>query len=241
MIFRTTTCFIIAFTLGACKSTPVQTKIGGIISPNYVFLTNVQQAVNVGEVMTSSAPLLEHKQVIISTPIKAETPHRNKVFNVTVEPGLYRLIAEDNEGQFYEAEDTVIDVNLRKGVGGIYIPNEKQRKPALYWHWEHSLKNSPNGVVYVAYFDDLPKYKSTNVIQASSNHGFVSTITYAGIAGGQIKLVYREYTDGLAREAFTQEVALDYVPESTYAYKNAKFIIHNANNMEVSYTLKTPL
>lgn len=70
----------------------------------------------------------------------------------------------------------------------------------------------------------------------------MSTLSYAGVSGGQIKFSYKEFTaEGLARPAFTQEVSFDYAPGETYGYKNARFVVHEAGNTQIAFTLLSHL
>jgi hypothetical protein len=68
------------------------------------------------------------------------------------------------------------------------------------------------------------------------------TLTYAGVAGGQIRFVYKEFTkEGLARPAFTQEVNLDYKAGGTYTYKSASFKVYSADSTHINFEVITPL
>jgi hypothetical protein len=191
--------------------------------------------------MTSSSPLVVRETIVLASRLEAATPHRGKTFHVVAGAGAYALVATDEGGEFYESLGTQVAVNGRTTVGGVYVPEKALAPEALYWHWERSLSDWENGVAYLAPVVDSPAVRKSTVVMPVRGSGLVSTLTYAGVAGGQIKFVYREYTDGLARAAFTQEVALDYAPENTYAYKSARFVVHSADAVQVQYSLLVPL
>ncbi|GGF03156.1 hypothetical protein [Kangiella profundi] len=227
--------------LFSCVGTPIETKVGSPISQNYVFITNVKQEANVGDTMTSSSPLPLHKQLIVESDIATSAPHRSKNFRVFASSGSYTLVAQDAYGLFFEADGNYVKVDNDYVVGGYYMSKINSNDLSIYWHWKNSLKNSPNGTVYIADISKKPNYKITESISGHNFRGFVSTLTYGGIAKGKIMFVYREFSDGFARDAFTQEVYLDYKPESIYAYKNSRFVVHKADNTMISYTLLKPL
>lgn len=239
MLFRTIVLLSILTTVMACaQGVRVQTKRAQPLRPDFTFLTNVQQAVVVGEPFTSSAPLVVRQKIEIDKKLEATTPHRNSQFHVSAASGMYELVGNDSNGQFYQ-NLSLVNVGKRKVVGGIYIPNNETTNAALYWNWRVSVSSDPK--VYIADLGQVPSFKSCKIITPSSGQGFVATLTYAGIGDGQIKFVYREYFDDISRSAFTQEVSLDYIPESTFAYKSARFVVHNANNIQMTYTLLEPL
>jgi hypothetical protein len=215
--------------------------LGEPLTPDFVYLTDIKQTVAVGEVMTTSAPLLVNEKITFNSKLEATTLHRNSQFKVTAEPGIYVLVAKGTAGYFYEAEDSPVVVNSRKTVGGIYVPSDETTEPALYWHWSNSLRSPLQRQVYIAEIKKLPTFTSSKSNTPTGEYGFLTTLSYAGVANNQIKFVYREYKNQMARDAFTQEVSLDYVPESIFAYKSARFIVHYANNSQISYTLLKPL
>ena len=231
---------ILAALLSGCGPS-VQERRPHPVNVQITHLENQRRSTAVGEVMTSSSPLFVRETMVLGSRIEADTTHRGRALHVVAEVGTYALVAKDSDGQFYESLGTPVAVNDQKAVGGLYVPADSSEPAALYWHWVQSLSNSEDGVAYMAPLAVSPEVRTSTLTLPSAGSGLVSTLTYAGVAGGQIKFVYREYTDGLARAAFTQEVALDYIPETTYAYKAARFVVHNADAVHVQYTLLLPL
>lgn len=67
--------------------------------------------------------------------------------------------------------------------------------------------------------------------------GFRQELVYEGVAGGVIKLLYREYKDDFARPAFFQDVNYDYEPGMTISFKGARFEIRDANREQISFSV----
>lgn len=235
-----TTVVALTALLGGCGAS-VQERRSHPVKAEITHLEGQQRSAAVGDVMTSSSPLFLREIIVVGSHLQADTTHRGKVFHVVGEAGSYALVASDAGGKFYESLGTPVAVNERTTVGGLYIPENVSEPAALYWHWVRSLEGWENAVAYIAPLVAFPQVRTSTITLPSRGSGLVSTLTYAGVAAGQIKFVYREYADGMARAAFTQEVALDYIPDTTYAYKSARFIVHRGDAVQILYTLLVPL
>ena len=67
-------------------------------------------------------------------------------------------------------------------------------------------------------------------------------IVYQGASGGSLKLLYREYVNNLAREAFSQDLEFDLAdePPTIAIVKGARIEVHDAGNLGIKYTIKKP-
>ena len=210
-------------------------------------LEGLRCTVNVGDVMTASKPLVIYPAVKLMREVTALTSHRGIPISVTLPVGAYKFERVDEQGTYFRSQ-APLQIHYkgeRKGFGGIYLPNGSSGQAAAYWFWKppriKKMMRKDIGV-RVAYFQDIPPHLITKTIELPDDTiGFVTTLTYGGVAGGQIKFIYREYSDGLARMAFTQEVTLDYKPDQAYAYKNSRFTVHYADSIMIEYTLLQPL
>lgn len=227
--------------LAACGAR-VKTMIGlPVVSSEISHMEGVKQTVVVGDSMTSSAPLIIAATLKLERQIESSTTHKGRPRNLVARPGIYRLIRENSDGKFYESADGTFRLNNQAYAGGLFLSNKPSVPSALYWS-DHSSPAGHPMSMYMSDVDSMPKTTlSTSQRPPNDSLGFVSTLTYTGMSGGQIKFVYREYTNGLARDAFTQDVSLDYVAERTYAYKAARFLVHDANTSEITFTLLQPL
>ncbi len=74
----------------------------------------------------------------------------------------------------------------------------------------------------------------------SIKDGFKYELLYQGIDKGVVRIAYREYTENLARPAFSQD--LTYTLESSqtrFRFRDVSAIIHTANNNQIAYTVES--
>lgn len=231
---------LLVCSLAACSGTRVTTLIADGLVPEITHLEGIKQSIYVGDTMTSSAPLLVIGTAALKTDLIATTSHRDNPITLKAAPGTYTLIRQNAQGKFYEGISESIKLNDSVVPGGLFLANEGMGNSALYWSsfWSHQATPDRQMAMHIAELSAKPNVSISNSKQPPNNlQGFVATLDYMGMASGQIKFVYREYTNGLARAAFTQEVSLDYEAGKTYAYKSARFIVHDANTADVTFTL----
>jgi hypothetical protein len=228
-----------------CSGNPVKTNFAKIIPPEETHFQNERRTVTIGSEMTSSTPMHRYQLITTKERVQSTTYHRGKERNLVAKSADYALIAEDANGKYYEAITDGFSLNGSSSIGGgLYLPITNDVKPALYWsnRWMRSPRTGEVHM-YMSELLSFPSYSKSELVELPPNFltGLVSTLVYVGMADRQIKFVYREYNDGYARPAFTQEISLDYTPEKKYHYKKAQFIVHNANTNEITLTLISPL
>ncbi len=74
-------------------------------------------------------------------------------------------------------------------------------------------------------------------LSAQSLDSFQQTLLYNGKIGDRITLGYREFANGTARPAFSNNVDYDLSESKVVGYKGVKLEIINATNTEVTYKL----
>lgn len=67
--------------------------------------------------------------------------------------------------------------------------------------------------------------------------GFSFEILYVGRSGHELKLVYREYIKGIARQAFQQELSYDLAASDIIKFKSLKIKVLGASNSELRYVI----
>jgi len=70
---------------------------------------------------------------------------------------------------------------------------------------------------------------------------FKRELVYAGVSKGSVSISYREYKDGVARPAFTQDLTYDLADGNEIGYRGARFQIRSANNLGLEYVVLKPL
>jgi len=76
------------------------------------------------------------------------------------------------------------------------------------------------------------KRKKENVY---SDDNFRKTLIYNGRVGNNLKVGYREFMNGMARSAFSNEVVYDLNDSNIIGYAGARIEVINASNTEIKY------
>ncbi len=66
-------------------------------------------------------------------------------------------------------------------------------------------------------------------------------LVYTGQAQGFATVIYREYSNDIARPAFTQELRYDLSAGGEVGFRGARFIIERATNTEITFKVVRPL
>ncbi|WP_299073250.1 hypothetical protein [uncultured Paraglaciecola sp.] len=206
----------------------------------------VKLTASVGEIMLTSGQYLKEPSEThlgsfhVDENIMAKVDHKMQTFEFSLPTGDYQLRSITNRGKYYSSASPFNSLNgTNKAFGGLFIPTGSTEATEFYWSWHF-----PASAIYQAKLASPltilnGKYKAYLKAQERSNVNI--TLTYIGVAAGQIKFVYKEFTDEwLARAAFTQEVSLDYKAGGTYAYKNARFSVEEADSTHIKFTLLSP-
>jgi hypothetical protein len=162
--------------------------------------------------------------------------------------GRYERIASDSFGDFYAyVGRTVFKKHSGRqldGVIGVYIPDDTSGKKDVLWSANYQVGENirNNGSLYLERVGfDVAEELRPSIARVRSELtvgiGFVSTITYLGVASNQLRFSYREFNNQVARAAFTQEFAMDYKPGGTYSFKEASWVVHEADNQKIDFTL----
>jgi len=244
------TLIAITVTLSACSTQIRPLKLGIPVEPEVIpgkVFVSTKSVANVGDVMLTAGEYLKEASSLkletfhVKDSSTTSVKHKMKTFEFTIPDGDYRLHSRITEGSYYSAPVAFSGLNgTRIGYGGLFVPREKSVATEIYWNW---IPDSLRG-----YQAKLTSQISGNTRESIAHlndqeiSGPRATLTYVGVAAGQIRFAYKEFTEqGLALPAFTQEVILDYKLGGTYAYKNAKFIVENADSTQISFTLLQPL
>ncbi len=253
VILRLTLIFF-TLVLSACSSQLRNIKLATPIEPEVilgkVFVPSKKNIANVGDVMLTTgeyskgATGLRLEAFHVAENTTTSVKHKMTVFEFSIPAGDYRLQSRVTDGSYYSAPAPFHGLNgTKKGYGGVFVPSESSKATEFYWSWR------PVEMVGLKAY----QAKLTSPISGSTRESIVylkdqkisgprATLTYIGVAAGQIRFAYKEFTkEGFARPAFTQEVILDYKLGGTYAYKSARFTVEKADSTQIIFTLHQPL
>ena len=83
----------------------------------------------------------------------------------------------------------------------------------------------------------LNTYRRTTAVKID-DPGFSQELIYNGRVDNDIKFIYREFSNQLVRDAFTQEVQYDLELSSVIGFKGVRLEIIEATNSEITYRVK---
>lgn len=93
------------------------------------------------------------------------------------------------------------------------------------------------GAVYIGTLNPIipTNYFKLEPISIKSKNNFQQTLIYMGKEGNIIKMSYREFSNGLARAAFTTDISYDLNESHDIIYKNAQITIIAATSANITY------
>lgn len=244
---------LIVFTFSGCSSqiTPrvVPTKQvlpevieGKEFTPNQYTVSNVGDVMFTAYEYAKDSTKYKYNTFVVKQRTNVWVKHKLKNLLFVVQTGEYKLTYADEKGAYYEKNGRTF-TGTKIGYGGLFIPKDSSNATEIYWSWSPRL---PSNRFYAV--------QLTPPIEGSFSTTFESkgdaigtkkpkaTITYAGVANGQVKFVYNQFTDdGYIKPAFTQEVGFDYKPNGIYGYKSARFKVYKADSTQINYEVIKPL
>lgn len=76
-----------------------------------------------------------------------------------------------------------------------------------------------------------------DTIESESGKNFQQTLIYSGRIGDKLNISYREFSGGLARDAFTNAIEYDLSVSNVIGYKGALIEVIEADNRKIVYKL----
>lgn len=76
---------------------------------------------------------------------------------------------------------------------------------------------------------------SNSVVERQSN--FVQELVYNGRSGNTVRFLYREFSNNIARPAFTQDVQYDLSDSSVIGFRDLRMEVIEASNTDITYRL----
>ncbi len=149
-------------------------------------------------------------------------------FYYIIPAGDYAKVGQKGDSEFYSG------INHRTGQLIPYRPmiNDPVKNIQLKNTGEICIITVFNGTKC-----DTGKSFSRVKLNTSVQNSFQQTLIYNGKVGDKINIGYREYSDGLARPAFSNEVEYDLSESKTIRYKGAILDVIEANNQSITFKL----
>lgn len=164
-------------------------------------------------------------------------PQQNNIKGFILSPGFYPKTGEEKDQVFtsFDTRNNGFDqgvVSLEGGLlGQIILP----RAVRFSKEKQETCVMAPNlyGMVQPVCDTEFP-YQFTERPSLSMND-FQQTLIYSGRIGDKIKISYREFSNSMARDAFTNDAEYDLSKSTFIAYKGARVEVLEADNESIRY------
>ena len=164
-------------------------------------------------------------------------PQQNNIKGFILSPGFYPKTGEE-KGRVFTSVDTR-NTRFDQGVvsleGGLFGQIIYPRAIRFSREKQETCVMAPNlyGMIQPVCDTEYP-YQFTERPSVSQND-FQQTLIYSGRIGDKIKISYREFSNKLARDAFTNDAEYDLSHSNIIAYKGARIEVIEADNENIRY------
>lgn len=204
----------------------------GCVSPKYNYQPKTEMVSRppVGEETTAyigDALLQQGKTVEQDAIMVGEFVKFGLLSAYTMTSGFYVKTGEDNNGSYYAP------VNNISGGGSV-------QKTALADPFKAVFLKKNGEICVVSVFNlsicnSNIKTITSQMIQVPMSDSFQQTLIYNGRVGNKINVGYREFSNDLARPAFSNNVEYDLSESKEIGYKGALLSIVEATNQFIKY------
>ena len=228
--------------LGGCAATvqPSQRYVAQAQMVNFPAV-GLEAEAEIGQTLVSKANVLRTPAIMIENDVSeliSQSLTNNRWSGTIIIPrGKLIKDSENADGTFYKsrgaARYATAAGNLPMPVG-VFVPNDS-RAPAVsfVFHTAIGATGYEFGKTAVAY--------TKTVDEAWSKDSFKSELIYGGLSQKTISISYREFSDGTARPAFSQELKYDLNDSDMIGFRGARFQVIKATNTSIRYKMIKPL
>ena len=240
MNFRTITATFAAIVISGCAMPPpikserlIRTMTPTPASAQLVKLPKIGDvySIEIGESLIYEHHKIELPTLEVLDTYVLQTSNIGTEFTVTIKPGTFVAKGKDEGGIFYQISKgkTYVNENTegkQDPNDGIYVDNNDPTKTEFY-----TLTKDGRPLNYVA-----PNIKFKKFIDEKIDPTlFKKELVYTGVSKNVITVLYREYSEGIARPAFTQELKYDLSEGKIVGFKGARFEVIKATNTGLTY------
>jgi hypothetical protein len=170
----------------------------------------------------------------IDKPFEKQLENIGKKSNVTLLPGRYMESGSDAHGKYYVASaGKFLENGKPLNNCGVYVNDSDPLLTEIYCIAQSGAKGAP--LTYTA--SGIPFTKSIH--QTRDELSFRKELVYAGISQNMVSILYREFTNDMARPAYSQDLKYDLSESKTFGFRGSRFEIIKATNQGLTYkTLK---
>ena len=219
-------CAIVLMLIG-CASAPLRQNYSAESRVVTIPELNFEANAEVGQTIISKANVTKSPAIILSSTV-------SEVFllltTVTIQAGTLPLFESNESGKIYRDSKatytmtTLLGSTVRPAKAGIYVPNDKA-KPAVIVDFatSHLYGKTP-----------ITGIENTATIEWRAD-SFKRELVYSGVSQNTISILYREFSDNMARPAFSQDLKYDLSQGKEIGFKGARFEVIKASNTGIVY------
>jgi len=205
--------------------------VAGCASPKYNYRPVVQEVskpslhvetlASVGDEMLRQGIYTERDAIKLTKVIKI-----GMLGAYTLTPGYYVKVGEDKVSEYYEPAVASDGGRVQKG--------------ALSDPWKSiQLSKKDAKIAIVTILNLKVATEATGVIRTKylllTDESFQQTLIYSGKFGNKIRVGYREFSNNVARPAFSNDVEYDLSESRIIGYKGARIEVLDATNESMRY------
>lgn len=225
----------------ATQSTGIAvTPVSAVVEEETMYWPNKGEVttVQLGETMVETYRINIRELVVLPKAVRQEAVYRQKTrMAFDLPAGEYLLVGKDQSGgRFYAAPPKRAMVSWQERDGkfgdsdpvnaGIHVA--KDGATTVYWQWDGYLPElAPERIAPL-----IPARKEGPMREAKLRRQLV----YTGTSAGTLSLAYREFSENIARPAFSQDLKYD-LKSPIVGYQKARFEIIKTDNTSITYRL----
>ncbi len=164
-------------------------------------------------------------------------PQQNNISGFILSPGFYPKSGEDRENIFtsFDTRNNGFGSGFISLQGGLFGQAIYPQAIRFNKNKQETCVMSPNiyGMMQPTCDTEYPYQLAERPFRSVND--FQQTLIYSGRVGDKIKISYREFSNDLARSAFTNDAEYDLSTSNIIAYKGARLEVLEADNEKITY------
>lgn len=174
----------------------------------------------VGEVVTKNLgdKLLEHGYITTQKALIVEEEMTSLFYDIPVKE--YKQTGYDEKGFYFEPWG-VIKAAIADPFSGLTVQHKDSSDVCVI-----TVFNSTSCIEGKFRIDDVTSVESPS---------FTQTLIYTGKVGNKVRFAYREFSNNMARPAFSTEIEYDLSDSKVIGYQKAKLEVYEVTNTSITY------
>lgn len=201
---------------------------------------NTDAEAEIGQTIVTRANLTVYPAVTVSkttsTTIKQKALSNRWSGTININAGTFKKTGENAEGGFYADPNGMFNfaAGAVKCLCGVFVPNDSAKSPALFtYHVAMGAQGYEIG--------ETPIEITKSTYEVWGKDSLKKELIYGGLSQKAISISYREFIDGTARPAFTQDLRYDLSEGDVIGFRGARFQVVKATNTSIKYRILKPL